>query len=238
MPLLNFVSVIYDVLAIVIIINCIRKGAKIGFAKTAVQTRGYVCSVVAAVVISSIAASLLYSAALEPALVSHLKESMQNSVDAESIVNSVTAAVSELPAVSHLFFDFSKVSESLVNGNMFDYASIAENICESVIEPVLYPIFKMLIFALVLIILFAVVSIIAKGSKVVNDVPVIGGFNSFFGGVFGIVNGILELCIGAFILEFVISAGIFPEYFSEEIIGENYLFRWIYFTVCENNILM
>ena len=120
MPLLNFVSIIYDILAIVIIINCIKKGAKNGFAKTAVQTIGYICSVVAAVVISSIAAALIYSTALEPALASYLEESMHNSVDAEGIVNSVTEAVSELPAVSHLLFDFSKVSESLADSVSLD----------------------------------------------------------------------------------------------------------------------
>ena len=80
--------------------------------------------------------------------------------------------------------------------------------------------------------------IIAKGSKFVNDVPIIGGFNSFFGGVFGLANGILELCIGAFVLDFIISAGIFPEYFSEEIISESYFFKWIYSAVCGNNALM
>ena len=66
----------------------------------------------------------------------------------------------------------------------------------------------------------------------------IGKANAFFGGVFGIVNGALSLCAGAFILEFIISAGIFPEYFSEEIIGKTNLFRWIYFAVCGNNVLM
>ncbi len=235
---MNFVSIIYDVLAIVIVISCIKKGAKNGFAKTAVQTIGYVCSVLAAVVISSISAALLYSTAVEPALVSYLEESMQNSADAESVINSVTAAVEELPAVSHLLFDFSGVAEKLSGSVLFDYSEIAENICESVIEPVLYPVFKTLIFALSLIILFTVVSIIAKGSKAVNEVPVIGKANGFFGGVFGILNGILELCIGAFILDFVISAGFFPEYFSEEIIGKTHLFRWIYFAVCGNNVLI
>ena len=235
---MNFVSLIYDFLAISVVINCIAKGAKNGFAKTAVQTVGYLCSIIAALVISSIAAALIYSTAVEPALVSHLESSMQNAVDAEDIVNSVTAAVSELPAVSHLLFDFSKVSESLANSASLDYLSIAENICESVIEPVLYPIFKTLIFAVMLIILFTVVSLIAKGSKAVNEVPIIGKANAFFGGVFGIVNGALSLCAGAFILEFIISAGIFPEYFSEEIIGKTNLFRWIYFAVCGNNVLM
>ena len=65
-----------------------------------------------------------------------------------------------------------------------------------------------------------------------NEVPVLGGINSFFGGVFGIANGVLELCIGAFILELIISASLFPEYFSEEIIEKTFFFRLIYFSVC------
>ena len=56
-----------------------------------------------------IAAALIYSTAVEPAMVSYLEESMQNSVDAESVIASVTGAVNDLPAISHLLFDFSKV---------------------------------------------------------------------------------------------------------------------------------
>ena len=89
-----------------------------------------------------------------------------------------------------------------------------------------------------LIILFPVVTAIAKGSQAVNSVPVLGKANRFFGGVFGILNGAISLCVAAIVLRFVISAEIFPEYFSEKIISKTYLFKWIYFTVCENNILM
>ena len=235
---MNFVSIIYDVLAVVIVINCISKGAKNGFAKTLVQTIGYACSAVAATVIGGIAAALIYSTAVEPAMVSYLEESMQNSVDAESIIASVTGAVNDLPAISHLLFDFSKVYETLENSVSLDYLSIAENICESVIEPVLLPILKTLIFALSLIILFPVVTAIAKGSQAVNSVPVLGKANRFFGGVFGILNGALKLAVAAFILKYVISAGLFPEYFSEEIIEKTYLFRWIYFALFGNNFLI
>ena len=228
---MNLVSIIYDFLAVAIIINGIAKGAKNGFAKTAVQTVGYICSVIAALVISSIAAAIIYSTAVEPAIVSHLEQSMESAVDAESILSSVTSAVEELPAISYLLFDFSGVAESLKNSVSLDYASIAENVSESVIAPVVEPILRTLIFAVSIIIFLQIVSVIAKGSKAVNDVPIIGGANSFFGGVFGILNGVLGVCIGAVILRFIISAGIFPEYFSEEIIKETYLFKMIYFPV-------
>ena len=225
---MNFISIIYDILAAVIVLACVFRGKKDGFAKTAIQTVGYICAIIASLVISRICAALIYSFMLEPALVSSMEASLAEAVDAESVINNLTGAIEDLPAVSYLLFDFSSAAESLLSSVGTDYSAIAENVAESVIRPMMEPILETVIFAVSLIILGTVVSFIAKGSKIVNDVPVIGGINAFFGGVFGILNGILELCIGAAILRFIISAGLFPEYFSEEIISETYLFRWIY----------
>ena len=232
MPLLNFISIIYDILAIVIVINCIKKGAKNGFAKTAIQTVGYICSIVAALVISRMCASIIYTTAVQPAVISNMENSIANAVDAESVISGLTEAVESLPAISYLLFDFSGAAESLVESVGLDYSAIASAVEESVVRPVVEPILETVIFAVSLIILATVVSFVAKGSKIVNEVPIIGGFNSFFGGVFGIANGILELCIAAVILNFVISASLFPEYFSEEIISKTYLFRPVYEAVC------
>ena len=229
---MNFVSIIYDALAIFIVINCIKKGAKNGFAKTAIQTIGYICAIIAALVISRICASIIYTTAIQPAVITKMESSIANAVDTESVINGLTEAVESLPAISFLLFDFSSAAENLINSVGLDYSEIAVSVEESVVRPVVEPILETLFFAAALIILATVVSFVAKGSKFVNDVPIIGGFNSFFGGVFGVFNGALELCIAAFILEFVISASLFPEYFSEEIISETYLFRWIYFSVC------
>ncbi len=231
---MNFVSIIYDALAIFIIINCIRKGAKNGFAKTAVQAIGYIFAIVAALVISRICASLIYTTAIQPMVIEKMESSIANAVDTESVINGLASAVEGLPAISYFLFDFSTAAENLVDSVGLDYAAIAVSVEESVIRPVAEPILETVAFAVSLILLATVVSFVANGSKFVNDVPIIGKANSFFGGVFGIANGVLELCIGAFILDFVISAGIFPEYFSEDIIEKTYIFRWIYSAVCGN----
>lgn len=231
---MNFVSIIYDALAIFIIINCIRKGAKNGFAKTAVQAIGYIFAIVAALVISRICASLIYTTAIQPMVIEKMESSIANAVDTESVINGLVSAVEGLPAISYFLFDFSTAAENLVDSVGLDYAAIAVSVEESVIRPVAEPILETVAFAVSLILLATVVSFVANGSKFVNDVPIIGKANSFFGGVFGIANGVLELCIGAFILDFVISAGIFPEYFSEDIIEKTYIFRWIYSAVCGN----
>lgn len=235
---MNFISIIYDILAVGIVIGCISKGAKNGFAKTAIQTFGYICAIISALVISRICASLIYTTAIQPSVITNMESSISNAVDAESVVLGLTEAVESLPAISYLLFDFNGVAENLINSVGLDFSAIAAAVEESVVRPVVEPILETVIFVVSLIILSAVVSFVAKGSKFVNDVPIIGGFNSFFGGVFGILNGGLELCIAAFILRMVISSGIFPEYFSEEIISGTFLFRWIYFTVCGNNFLI
>ena len=167
-----------------------------------------------------------------------MEESISGAVDTESVVNGLKEAVESLPAISHLFFDFSGAAESLVDSVGLDYAAIAVSVEESVIRPIVEPILETVIFAVSLVVLAAVVSIVASSSKFVNDVPIIGKANSFLGGVFGIANGLLELCVAAFILKFLISAGIFPEYFSEDIISETYFFRWIYFTACSGSSLI
>lgn len=228
---MNFIPIIYDILAVVIVIHCIKKGADEGFAKTAIKTIGYVCSAIAALVISSIAAVLVYSVIIEPEIIKHIETAISGAVDAETILERITSAIESLPAVSGLLFDFSGIAEGLAGGIDPDYSEIAKAVSETVTEPVLVPILKTLFFAFSLIILFSAVSLIAKGSKVLNDVPVIGEANGFFGGVFGILNGILMLCLAAVILDMVIKEGIFPEYFSENIISETFLFRYIYFPV-------
>lgn len=235
---MNFVSIIYDALAILILISCICKGAKNGFAKTAIQAVGYICAIIAALVVSRVCASIIYTTAVQPAVIAGMEESISGAVDTESVVNGLKEAVESLPAISHLFFDFSGAAESLVDSVGLDYAAIAVSVEESVIRPIVEPILETVIFAVSLVVLATVVSFVASGSKFVNDVPIIGKANSFLGGVFGIANGLLELCIAAFILKFLISAGIFPEYFSEDIISETYFFRWIYFTACSGSSLI
>lgn len=235
---LNLVSILYDFIAVFIVINCIKKGAKNGFAKTAIQTVGYACAIIAALVISRMCASIMYTTAIRPAVILNMETSIANAVDTESVINGLTEAMENLPAISHFLFDFSGAAENLVESIGFDYSAIAETVEESVVRPVVEPILETVIFAVSLILLATVVSFVAKGSKFVNDVPVIGGFNRFFGGVFGILNGILELCIGAFILDFIISASVFPEYFSEEIISGTYIFRHVYEAVCGGNFVI
>ncbi len=228
---MQLTPLIYDILTAVIIVFGIVKGVKDGFVKTAVMAIGYAAAVVAALVISNVCTSLIYTGAVEPMIASGIETSVANAASSEVIVNEIMKAVEELPAISGFFFDFEGAAEQLAENMALDSASIAAAVCETVIRPIVEPILETFIFMASLILLTAAVNIIAKGSKVFNEVPVIGKANAFFGGAAGFVSGIIKICAGALIIGFAISAGIFPEYFSKEIVSDTYLFKWAYSAV-------
>ena len=224
----SWVSFIYDAAAVAIILICMARGAKDGFAKTFVQTVGLVVSVAAALYVSRVCASLIYTTAIQPGLLSTIESSIENAVDTESVVEGLKSALGAIPALSAVLFDFSGVEASLDGAVNLESSKIAAVVESSVIRPVVEPLLQMIIFILTLIILMFVVTLLAKGSKGFNKVPLIGGINSFLGALMGIINGGVLLCAAAAVISLIISAKGDSQYLSQDIISNTYIFKWIY----------
>ncbi len=235
--IVEWVPLIYDAVAVLIVLLCIIGGAKNGFAKAFVQTVGCVFSVVAAIAVGRICSTLIYTTAIQPGVLISLESSIENAVDTKSVLDGLEEAVSSLPAISKLLFDFSKIEDSLSGMVSFDADKIAAAVEESAIRPVVEPILEILIFVIVFLVLMFVVTLLAKGSKTVNKVPVIGKVNGFFGGIVGFVNGVVTLAVAAAVLRLVISINGEGKYISEQIISNTFLFKWIYFAIFNNNFL-
>lgn len=224
----NWVPFMYDAAAVIIVLICMARGAKDGFAKAFVQTVGMVVSVAAALYVSRVCASLIYTTAIQPGLLNTIQSSVENAVDTESVIEGLKAAMGGIPALSAVFFDFSGVEASLDGAVNLESSKIASVVESGVIRPVVEPLLQTVIFIATLIILMFVVTLLAKGSKTFNRVPVIGGINSFLGAVMGIINGGVLLCAAAAIISLIISAKGSSEYLSADIISNTYLFKWIY----------
>ena len=224
----SWVSFIYDAAAVAIILICMARGAMDGFAKAFVQTVGLVVSVAAALYVSRVCASLIYTTAIQPGLLSTIESSIENAVDTESVVEGLKSALGAIPALSAVLFDFSGVEASLDGAVNLESSKIAAVVESSVIRPVVEPLLQMIIFILTLIILMFVVTLLAKGSKGFNKVPLIGGINSFLGAVMGIINGGVLLCAAAAVISLIISAKGDSQYLSQDIISNTYIFKWIY----------
>lgn len=224
----SWVSFIYDAAAVAIILICMARGAKEGFVKALVQTVGLVVSVAAALYVSRVCASLIYTTAIQPGLLSTIESSIENAVDTESVIEGLKSALGAIPALSAVLFDFSGVEASLDGAVNLESSKIAAVVESSVIRPVVEPLLQMIIFIVTLIILMFVVTLLAKGSKGFNKVPLIGGINSFLGAVMGIINGGVLLSAAAAVLGLIISAKGESQYLSNEVISNTYIFKWIY----------
>ncbi len=224
----NLIPFIYDAAAVVLILICMARGAKDGFAKAFVQTVGTVVSVAAALYVSRVCASLIYTTAIQPGLVSTIESSIENAVDTESVIDGLKNALGAIPALSAVFFDFSGVEESLNGTVNLESSKIAAVVESSVIRPVVEPLLQIVIFIAALIIFMLVVTLLAKGSKVFNRMPVIGGINSFLGALMGIINGGVLLFAAAAVISLIVSANGSSQYLSADVISNTYLFKWIY----------
>ena len=149
-------------------------------------------------------------------------------MDTESVVEGLKSALGAIPALSAVLFDFSGVEASLDGAVNLESSKIAAVVESSVIRPVVEPLLQMIIFILTLIILMFVVTLLAKGSKGFNKVPLIGGINSFLGALTGIINGGVLLCAAAAVISLIISAKGDSQYLSQDIISNTYIFKWIY----------
>lgn len=225
---MDYIFLLYDVLAILIVFFCMLSGKKNGFAKTFIQTIGSAFAVVAALAVGRIGSSLLYTTFAKPSLVMRLEESIINAVDTQSVVDGLRNAIQNMPAISKFIFDFSGFERELASATDLNSREIALKVESTVIAPIIQPLLETLLFILTLVILFIIVGFLAKTTKNVNDVPVVGGINSFFGAITGIIGGGVVLCIIASLISLWLKTKGPLNFVSEEIIRKTYLFKYIY----------
>ena len=223
-----WIPIIYDAAVVLIVVVCIIKGSKDGFAKTFIQSIGFAVALITALTVGRLGAEFTYTTAIKPFLMNSIESSVDNAVNTEDVVSGIEEAIDKLPAVSNLLFDFSSFEEKLSDTVFINSEEIASAIEETVLKPVIEPLLEMVIFIVVFIVLLIVVTALAKGSKKVNEVPVIGGVNAFFGGVFGTVYGVVLLALAAGIISIIISTKGDTKYVSESIIERTYLFRFVF----------
>lgn len=114
--------------------------------------------------------------------------------------------------------------------NMMDASSSAkEAVVNGIIEPVFIMAVQTLLFIVIFILVLIILDVIAKALKLVNKIPVVGSVNSLLGGVAGLVQGLITVCIICIVFRFVIAlTGGDVMFFNEVTVNSTYLFRWFY----------
>lgn len=232
----KYIFLIYDIISIAAVSLLIWIGAKNGFANAIIQAGGLILSVVASLALGKILSSLIYTTLVQPGVISAVRESVGNAVDTESVINGLSEAVNSMPWMARKIFDFSAAEKALSENNFIDAESAAIAVESTVIRPVVEPIINTLIFLITIIILVVIVETLAKSSKGVNKIPVVGILNSILGGFTGFVAGMIVILIVAGCVGLYIKLKGENIYLNEEVISKTYIFRYIY-NVVQNGVI-
>ncbi len=118
---------------------------------------------------------------------------------------------------------------SLVLTMMNSSSSVKTAVTDNIIRPIVILAAETIIFAVIFILVSAVLGIIASALKIVNKIPVIGKLNGFLGGCAGLVKGLLVVFVICIAVRFVINlSGGNTMLLNETAIKSTYLFSFFY----------
>ena len=91
-------------------------------------------------------------------------------------------------------------------------ATLSEALVKTILQPLVLSFLEMLAFLLLFIALSAIIKLLIHASRIFNKLPLLGGVNRFFGGLCGLLEGLVFLYILGILLRlFAATAG--PESF-------------------------
>lgn len=87
----------------------------------------------------------------------------------------------------------------------FSYATRSEAILANIIDPIIITPMRIILFLLIFIIVSFVLELIANGTKIINEIPVLSSVNEFIGGTLGLIKSVFILCIICIAIQLLIS---------------------------------
>ncbi len=226
--MVQFIPVIYDIAAVILLLMAYSRGAQEGFAKTITNILGHIAAFFGALFVGKIGSALIYSMFLQERTLQFLRQNLMGSVDLSELVDNLQRASASLPLVVRNLFQVSDLThlEGKLSSSMGNAAVVLE---QELIGPAITGFIHIILF----LIAFSILSFFAhQASNVVGGVchlPVIRTADRFLGGLLGLLQGGINLYLIAlaarFVLYFISKP---PVFFNERIIMDTYIWRWIY----------
>ncbi len=135
---------------------------------------------------------------------------------------------------------FGDMSKEIINGSIPSIRSVIlimqessvsarEAIINGIVEPCCRIAVQTIAFAVIFIVVSIVLSLLARMLEFVNKIPIIGGINSFCGGVVGIAQGLLTVCIICLAVRMItVLTGGTVMFFNNSAINSTFLFKIFY----------
>ncbi len=222
------ILVLYDALAVGILLLAVNKSARVGFAQTVTAFLGRIAAFFAALFIGKAGSQLIYRLFLKKGLTNFLRESIADSATVSDIAQSLELAADSLPDFVANFYGIGNSETMLeaLGGSLSDAVTVLE---QQLVEPAVTGFLHIVLFLLSFFILSILVSNFAKAVGFAAKLPIIHTVDRFLGGILGILQGGINLYLIALAARFLLYfLGDAPAFFNEDIIADTFLWSRIY----------
>lgn len=192
-------------MAVVLLLVCIYRAARQGFAATLVNLAGYVAALAVAWPAARYAAAQVFAYGLRAGLVERVAQKLSESEQTLELLDSAAQLLDGLPIyVAQLLHMDPAVVQRLADTLGSTAQASAEAVVDGVLAPVVIGALGVLLFLLLFPLLLWVVRLVTRMFRAANDIPIVGPLNSILGGAAGVLMGVVCLFIWALLLQFVV----------------------------------
>lgn len=214
------IGILLDLVLLAIVFLCYRKGAKDGFAKTLVSLLGFVIAIVAASVLCAPVSNFVYDnlvqKPIETTVYNIVEENLTNAEDTvapqgDAILDAIDEGISKLPAFIRNLTDIENKKDQIVQKVnelvRADAQEISTEITATFIRPVVIKVLSVLVFIVLFFVVWIACKLLAKALKIINKIPLLGQVNALFGGLIGIVKGLIVALIISWVIVMIVGEG-------------------------------
>ena len=222
------ILVLYDAIAVGILLMTVSKSSRIGFAQTITSFLGRIAAFFAALFVGKGGSRLIYKLFLDNRITKFLEESISDSASVGDIVESLEIAADTLPDfVANLYgISNKKFLEESIGDSIVDVVTVLER---EIVEPAVTGFIHIVLFLITFAVLCFLVHHFSKAVGMVFKLPVIKTVDRFLGAILGILQGCINLYLVALLVRFILYfIGDPPALLNEHIIMDTFLWSRIY----------
>lgn len=212
-------GILIDVVLLLIVFLCYKKGAKDGFAKTLVSLLGFAIAIVLAGSLCAPVSEFVYEKAIQPSVETAVSDVVNANLNNESsiiptkqqisdtidkTIDGLPAFIKDITGIEEKKDEIIKTVDKHLSSNVDE---ITQEICTVYIQPLVLKILSVIVFLLLFILIWLACKIIANALKIINKLPLLGKVNALLGGLIGVLRGVIFVLIVSWALVVIVKDG-------------------------------
>lgn len=214
---------ILDIITITILVLELIIGIKRGFIKSVIGVIRWFVSIAAASFLSSMIADLIYKTFVHDTIMNNIS----NVLSSSGTISKISSAGPMYNYIINNLYRLGYNDSSILS--MFNNSNAAQTI-DNAISPIVTTFIQIIIFVILLVIFIFLSHFILNAINIVTHLPVIHQLDKLFGGILGIVEGIMLVFVLVLVLGVILLCTSHnTDIFSSNTIDSTFIFKYFYY---------